>query len=314
MPELILLLVVSLVLLLIITSAMIAWEARHPRRRTTAYAVARGWPLDPGEIGLRFEAWSLDCADGAQLPVWEIDASSRAAQGANPATNPASSSGERRDSGLAIVLIHGWAQSKIDMLLHREPWLSIADRIIMYDLRGHGESLANAARLGDGDDSDLLEIIARLDADRVLLVGHSLGSVVALRAAARWRELESDAKLVGIICYGAYRNVHTPIRGRLRAQQFPARPISDLVMLWLRLSGIRHVDPLAGAAAIECPVLLLHGELDRISPVEESTRIAESLANARVELVHDAGHSDVAFVDPEQHARTIESFVCSLCE
>jgi pimeloyl-ACP methyl ester carboxylesterase len=48
--------------------------------------------------------------------------------------------------------------------------------------------------------------------------------------------------------------------------------------------------PPVGLAKITTPVLALHGERDRVSPVEVSERLVASLPGARLEVVAGAGH------------------------
>ncbi|MEU8457175.1 alpha/beta fold hydrolase [Streptomyces griseoaurantiacus] len=50
--------------------------------------------------------------------------------------------------------------------------------------------------------------------------------------------------------------------------------------------GPPPVDP----AGVRTPVLALHGERDRVSPVEVSERLAEALPNGRLRVVAGAGH------------------------
>ncbi|MGC8917754.1 alpha/beta fold hydrolase [Streptomyces sp. PG2] len=48
--------------------------------------------------------------------------------------------------------------------------------------------------------------------------------------------------------------------------------------------------PRSTPAGVRTPVLALHGERDRVSPVEVSERLAEALPNGRLRVVAGAGH------------------------
>ena len=65
MMGLLILLGAATLVLLCGLAAMLAFEMRHPPRHTMAYALARGMPCDPGEVGLDFDQWWLDRPDGA---------------------------------------------------------------------------------------------------------------------------------------------------------------------------------------------------------------------------------------------------------
>jgi 2-hydroxymuconate-semialdehyde hydrolase len=65
-----------------------------------------------------------------------------------------------------------------------------------------------------------------------------------------------------------------------------------------------RLDP----AAITCPVLALHGELDRVAPVEVSQRLVDSLPGAELAVVAGAGHW--IHVDrPESFCTHVEEFL-----
>ncbi|MCH6551248.1 MAG: hypothetical protein IH804_04445, partial [Planctomycetes bacterium] len=72
------LLLVGLVLAVALLSLVVVHDAIRPPRHTAGYAVARGLAVDPGELGLEFQEWSLDLPDGSQMPVWEVTGASEA--------------------------------------------------------------------------------------------------------------------------------------------------------------------------------------------------------------------------------------------
>lgn len=60
--------------------------------------------------------------------------------------------------------------------------------------------------------------------------------------------------------------------------------------------------------AIACPVLALHGELDRVAPAAVSARLADAIPRARVEVVPGAGHW--IHVDrPDEFCHLVEEFL-----
>ena len=85
-------------------------------------------------------------------------------------------------SGQPVVMIHGWACDGSDW-----SWLSAAlvgnYRVIVPDLRGHGRSaIADTAAGGYAPQdfaADIVELITSLELTDVVLVGHSLGGIVA---------------------------------------------------------------------------------------------------------------------------------------
>ncbi|MHC5024616.1 MAG: alpha/beta fold hydrolase [Planctomycetota bacterium] len=286
------LLVAALAGLFVLLVAILVFEARRPPRHTAAYAVARGLPCDPGDVGLAFEAWSLDRPDGAGLPVWEIAVGSQRSAISPESPQPTA---DRRRPDLTALFVHGWGQSRIDMLTRLAPWDSLCGRVVLYDLRGHGEATGGPSRLGHDEEHDLLELIRRLGEGPVVLVGHSMGAVAALHAAAA----ESDVRdrIVGIVAFGPYVDFHESLRGRLRRARYPTRPITDLALLWLRLVGIRHRRVIDDTTRLGCPLLVVHGHEDPISPFTHAERLVDAAADGALHAVPGGGHLDLHEVD-----------------
>lgn len=299
MVGLFLLLLIALGLVVAALTGLLVWEMTHPPRRTAGYAVARGMVCDPSEIGLAFEVWRLDMADGSRLAVWE-------------ATNPQAA------TELTAIFIHGWGHSRIDMLARIEPWRQLCGRLVFLELRGHGESTQGelesrgTSRLGDGEERDVLALIERIDPERCVLVSHSMGAVIAMAAAAKAEET-ARKRIVGIAAYGAYMDFHTSLGGRLRAGGFPTRPITDLALWILRMAGITPTNGASVVAAIRCPLLIVHGSQDVIVPIEHAQALAQLATDAgcKVQLVEieSAGHLDLHTADTPSHDAAVRQFV-----
>ncbi len=227
---LLLLLAVGAIATVLVLSGVIAREAVRPPRHTAGYAVAHGLPTDPGEKDLRFESWTLELPDGAALPVWEIAV---------------------RGQGPTAVFVHGWGQSRIDVLCHIDPWIEKCARLVLYDRRGHGDATGGPARLGTGEHRDVQALLERLGDGPFLLVGEGTGAAVAIAAAA---EAGPAAHVIGVVAIRPCSDVHALIRDRLGSRGLPARPLTDLAMLWLWLIGIRQGDVQHDTRSLQCPL------------------------------------------------------------
>lgn len=292
MVGLLTLLFTAAAILLVLLTAMLAWEMRHPPRRSTAYALAKGLACDPGEClpPLKFEEWQFDRPKGVSLAVWDVS---------NPKStiyNPQS---------LTVVFIHGWGHSRINTLTRIDPFRVFCDRMVLYDLRGHGESRGCASQLGDGEDDDLLALLEQLGDERFVLVGHSMGAVIALNAVAKATRTNPAlaAHVAVIIAYGPYADFHTSLRGRLRVAGYPTFMLTRLAMLVQRLSGI--TPPAATPevmAALCCPVLIVHGTEDEVSPIEHGRQLAAAgTPDAVLHEVPGAMHVDAHELDRAKH-------------
>jgi pimeloyl-ACP methyl ester carboxylesterase len=248
---------------------------------------------------LTFESWTFDRPDGAALAVWDVTA---------PQPTPGSESPQK----LTAVFLHGWGHSRIDSLTRIKPFLPLCDRLILYDLRGHGDSSGSISTLGHHEDDDLTALLERLDDERVLLVGHSMGAVIAMAAASKmyFASHPLARRILGVIAYAPYCEFHHSLCGRLGVAQYPARPISDLALLILRLRGVRPLslreDTIAG---IRCSLLIIHGVEDEVAPPAHGRRIAGAALDAALHEVAGASHVDAHISDVRNHDALIAQFV-----
>ena len=297
------LLLIALAVLSVLLAAMLVHGATHPPRHTAGYALAHSLACDPGELDLRFESWTLDRPDGAKLPVWEIACTK--AHGVHAVGFD--ERGSNRRPLLTAVFLHGWGRSRIDLLARIGLWEELCDRLVLYDLRGHGEATGGASRLGCDEDADLIALLERLGEARFILVGSSMGAVIAIAAAAA-----DDAvcrRIVGLIAYGPYIDFHTSLRHRLGAAGLPTRPLTDLTMWWFRLRGLRQHRTLEDAGQLRCPLLVIRGDEDRISPAHHAEMIVARAPDAVLHTAQGAGHSDVHTVDAQSHHAAVRAFV-----
>ncbi len=96
----------------------------------------------------------------------------------------------------ALVLVHGVACHRAFMALQAE-FLRASHRVITVDLRGHGDSDAPRQRYSIGALADDVGwMCERLDVAPAVVVGHSLGGLVALELAAARADLALAAVLI----------------------------------------------------------------------------------------------------------------------
>jgi pimeloyl-ACP methyl ester carboxylesterase len=184
---------------------------------------------------------------------------------------------------------------------------------IALDLPGHGtrteESSPATMTVADYAASVRHEL-ARRDLNHVCLVGHSLGSAIALRLAVDAPEVVSRLVLVGA---GARLRVLPALLAE--AASDPAAAKAKLVelayapthaadahtmieqaptptpgILYRDLAACDTFDMMAELAQIAQPVLILTGEEDRLTPPKYGSFLAERIRGAQLALIADAGH------------------------
>jgi 3-oxoadipate enol-lactonase len=102
------------------------------------------------------------------------------------------------DSGpkdaIAAVFIHGFGLDK-SMWNNQKDFLSATNRVITYDIRGHGQSgVGHMNYTIDLFTEDLVSLLNHLNIDRAVLCGLSMGGYIALRTISLYPE-----KALGLI-------------------------------------------------------------------------------------------------------------------
>lgn len=94
-----------------------------------------------------------------------------------------------------LLLVHGFAADSHDWMWHL-PELSREHRVIAPDLRGHGYSEAPETGYRPHDfAADLTALLDHLGIDRVIAIGHSLGTIVATVLA-----VEHPERVTALVC------------------------------------------------------------------------------------------------------------------
>jgi pimeloyl-ACP methyl ester carboxylesterase len=221
-------------------------------------------------------------------------------------------------AGPAVLLVHGWALD-LDMWTPQFAALANRYRLIAFDRRGFG--LSSGAPSVEADLTDIHELLAMLQIDRVAIVGMSQGARVALRWAMENpatttslvldgppRDLLASGRAQGEITLAAYR---TLVRNEgiaafrkewlehplMQLHAHDARTRSLVNQMVERYPGhdLLADDPpqvarLDELDRLDVPVLIINGEYDSDTRVGAGAEFARALPHARVAVIPAAGH------------------------
>lgn len=207
--------------------------------------------------------------------------------------------GDPRDP--RIVYVHGTpssASTMRDYLLEPEPGFEH----VSYDRPGFGETTPLAPLTSFEEQARILEaLLVTRDGRGTILVGHSLGGPIVAQAAAMYPE-----QIAGLVIISGSLD---PELERLRWYNHVCE---WLLVRWalprsLRNSNAEVLDakqetqrlaPLL--SQITCPVLIIHGERDRLVPVENVDYMLEFMTNAHVEvMIIDGGNHFIPWTEGE---------------
>ena len=229
------------------------------------------------------------------------------------------------DSGEPLVLVHGYTGDISDWR-HQIPEFSRTHRVLVLDLRGHGQSQAPPDRSAYTVlqmSHDLEALAEHVGFDRYHLLGHSMGGAVvqevALRSPQRllsltlhdtahrfnlnadpavvmWRDLRFGmAESKGMAAVADMEPVLAPPphmpgeRIEETKERLSRMSVDAFIGAWDGLTAWEGTE--ARAHAIETPTLIIYGDLDMPLLVESSLKLAQLIPDATVEVIPETGHS-----------------------
>lgn len=238
--------------------------------------------------------------------------------------------------GRAALLLHGLAGRATEWVNTAE-WLRLTHHVLALDQRGHGQSVHISDVSCDAFVEDAVGTIEALDVAPVLLVGQSMGGVIALRIAARRPDLVR-ALIVAEATPGRDSSAAGKVTGWLESWPVPfptleearsffggdslyARtwtevleqreggywPEFDRVVMVRAIASLAQRDYWVEWESIRCPTLIVAGE-NSDTAREEIEEMVRRNAFARYVEIRGAGH-DVHLQKPEVWRETVEDFV-----
>ena len=234
--------------------------------------------------------------------------------------------GTRRfDAALpTVVFVHGAANDHSVWLLQSRYFAYHGSNVLAVDLPGHGRSGGEALRSVEAIADWLVAVLDAAGVPQAALVGHSLGSLAVLAAAARHCGRVTKIALLGpavpmavseVLLDAAKANDHVAyelINGwsHSAGKQLGGNPVPGMWMIGhaMRLMertrpGVLHTDLAAchayaggldAAANVRCPALLMVGARDLMAPPKSAQALIGALADARVVTLPDCGHAMMA--------------------
>jgi len=223
-----------------------------------------------------------------------------------------------------VVFVHGAANDHSVWLLQSRYFAYHGSNVLAVDLPGHGRSGGEALRSVEAIADWLVAVLDAAGVPQAALVGHSLGSLAVLAAAARHCGRVTKIALLGpavpmavsdVLLDAAKANDHVAyelINGwsHSAGKQLGGNPVPGMWMIGhaMRLMertrpGVLHTDLAAchayaggldAAANVRCPALLMVGARDLMAPPKSAQALIGALADARVVTLPDCGHAMMA--------------------
>jgi len=220
-----------------------------------------------------------------------------------------------------LLFIHGAANDHSVFALQSRYFAYHNCNIYALDLPGHGQSDGDALTSVEALADWLIAVLDALNIAKASLVGHSLGSLIALEATARNSQRIDKVALLATavpmtvsaeLLAAAAANDHVAFEminswsfslpRQLGGNRWPGVWMTGNAMrLMERMRpNVLHADLIAcssytnglkAAAAIRCPTLVLLGGRDVMAPVKAAREVAKTLSDARVVTLAGCGHA-----------------------
>ena len=235
--------------------------------------------------------------------------------------------------GAPVLVLSNSLGTTLELWEPQLPELARRRRVLRYDPRGHGRSPApGGPYTADDLGRDVLELLDRLELQRVSFCGLSMGGVVGMWLGAnaperidrlvlactaarfapreRWEERIATVRREGMAPVAdasmerwfssRFREERPEIVARFREMVAASSPEGYAACC----EAIRDFDFRARLGEIAAPTLVIAGEEDPATPVENLQFIAEGIAEARLHVIPGVAH--LANVEqPEVFSRAV---------
>jgi len=220
-----------------------------------------------------------------------------------------------QNSETVIIMLHGGeghrADPNVGVLDIASGLVGHGYNVLMFDLRGHGESDGNRMSAGYYEKRDLLgaiDYVKERGLERIGVLGFSMGAATALMATAENEDVDT---VVADSSFADLKDMMEPeFSKRTKFPKFflPGLLFMVKIMYGVDFSAIKPVESVSEIAPR--PVFFIHGELDEVVPLEHAYRLQQASQNQQNQLwvVPQAGHVRSYVTQPEEYINKITAF------
>jgi pimeloyl-ACP methyl ester carboxylesterase len=229
-------------------------------------------PNTPADLGLPEEDVWLSGAGGKRVHGWFIPVS-----GVAP----------------AVAVLHGWGGNAGLMLPFAVPLRAAGFHTLFIDARNHGlsdrDDHSSMPRFAEDLDLAIDWLHARSDVRSVGVVGHSVGAAASILSASRRADLGAVVSLASFAHPGELMGTSKPLGFLPRPVAFLALRATEQIIGY----DFDEIAPRTRIRHVSAPLLLVHGEEDRVVPVSNLDELAALAPHGEALVIPGAGHSDL---------------------
>ena len=214
----------------------------------------------------------------------------------------------------SILLMHGSGLTHIVWSLHEQFYTTQGYNVLSVDLPGHGNSEGPSLKSIEEISDWIKSLMNVLDIKKLIIIGHSQGSLVGIDFAARYPNLINGLVLVA----GSYKMpVNQDLINYAEAGDEKAvllmmkwgyegskafiggNPVKKIINSSREIREVLAVDLNAcnnykgGKESLEkinCSTLCIFGDLDKMVPLEVGNKMSSMIKNAEKKVINNCGH------------------------
>lgn len=245
----------------------------------------------PGDFSLSFATHRFSSGSGVTLETWFLPG---------------------KNDRLVVAVFHGYAASKSTLLTTAQAFHQLGYATLLVDFYGSGGSSGTGTTIGVKEADDVaatVEYIRRTWPERkIILYGISMGGAAMLRAVAA-----NGVKPDAIIIEATFDNLLKTGKNRFRAMGLPGSPFAELLLFWGSVQNGFNMfghNPVDYARAVNHPALILHGEQDARTTVDQARSIALAMGvHARFIAYAGVPHMPIVEARPTDWTRDVAMFL-----
>ena len=213
----------------------------------------------------------------------------------------------------AVLVMHGWGANASMMGSVVPPLHAAGFAVLLLDARCHGrsddEAFTSMPRFAEDIAAGLAWLRTQPDiaADRLALLGHSVGAAAALLHASHHDDVRA------VVSLSAFAHPQEVMR-RFMAEKRVPYP----VLGWYVMRRVQHVigasfdeiAPINTIVGVRCPTLLVHGRGDATVPVDDAKRLLAASGHGQLLLV-EGDHDLRQALSP--HTPALVDFLQAAC-
>ncbi len=224
-------------------------------------------------------------------------------------------SAEKESDHRYALLIHGYNDECESMGIYAKHYAALGMNLLLPDLRGYGKSEGTYVGFGYDDRLDIIEwiywILKRDPEAQIILHGVSMGAATVFMTIGE----NLPRNVVLAVADSSYTDLETEFSGVYITSKSSFLPFDIAWNLLRALTkvragyDIREVSPIKAAARAVTPVVILHGDADRLIPVSMAHELLDACSSRtkKIATFMGADHLRGIITDPEKYWNEIDS-------